>query len=455
MLIKVTAATQSATAITNSLKDDAKLHKTLVLATVMAKNNQSDPGCKKSILEPNLLGESSMRLPIEGLPYKVQNIVTTYAKALNCPIEFVLGAAMTAAAQAAGNRFYWSNGIHTCYPQFYTALVGDSTANKTASIRKMFMPLELADREAYRQWEQTTADMKKAEKARTPYRIGLMQDYTLEAYQDTLKFNPNGVTAYADEIISFFGNFDKYRGNGADEKFFLSVFGNYSDYKRTRRGEGVDLIPIPIVRIIGGVQPEILQPTFGNSTMLADGMLPRFLWYPVPEDFHFDETGEPIDTRQVEYDWNNVIQQLLNQKERIRLVFDSEAQKAYKEYKIEHSKAKNRKTLFGYKAAVCGKLEIYAIIWAMTSRLLRYAADNDGEGETLTITGFDMSYSLRCMGYFQESAMSVFHTIIGGNRHLKPADCIRGLADLIKNQSQFAESIGYSQQYVNKVLKEK
>ena len=110
------------------------------------------------LLDKDMLGATSPRLPIEGLPYQVQNIVTTYAKALNCPVEFVVGAAMAAAAQAAGNRFVWSNGQYTCYPQFYTALLGDSTANKTTSIRAMMKPLEQADRQAFNDWQQATAD---------------------------------------------------------------------------------------------------------------------------------------------------------------------------------------------------------------------------------------------------------------------------------------------------------
>lgn len=407
-----------------------------------------------SILDKDMLGAESPRLPIEGLPYQVQNIVTTYAKALNCPVEFVVGAAMAAAAQAAGNRFVWSNGQYTCYPQFYTALLGDSTANKTTSIRAMMKPLEQADREAYQLYEQAIIGKKNDEKARTPYQIGLLQDYTLEAYQDALKFNPNGVTALADEILSFFGSFNRYKANGVDEKFFLSTFGSYSDFKKSRRGAGLDMIPSPIVRVIGGIQPEVLQPTFGGSTMLADGMLPRFLWFAVPEDFRFDESGTTTTTHFVEADWNGIISRLLNHQDIVRLDFDNEAQQLYTNYKIEHSRAKNRKTLFGYEAAVCGKLEIYAIIWAMTSRILRAVAEEATIGNTLTIQGYDMQHSLKCMDYFQQTAMRVYHTITDGN-NLKTSDCIRGLGDMIKNQSQFADSIGVSHQYVNNLLKGK
>ena len=184
-------------------------------------------------------------------------------------------------------------------------------------------------------------------------------------------------------------------------------------------------------------------------------MLPRFLWYAVPEDFRFDETGTATTTHFVEADWNGIISRLLNHQDIVRLDFDNEAQQLYTDYKIEHSKAKNRKTLYGYEAAVCGKLEIYAIIWAMTSRILRAVAEEATIGNTLTIQGHDMQHSLKCMDYFQQTAMTVYRTITEGSLNLKPSDCIKGLGDLIKNQSQFAESIGYSQQYVSKVLKGK
>ena len=407
-----------------------------------------------SILPKDMLSTATTRLPIDGLPYKVQNIITTYAKALNCPTEFVTGAAMAAAAQAAGNRFVWSNGQYTCYPQFYIALLGDSTANKTTSIEKMMRPLEDRDRESFDQWIQATKDKKSDEKARTPYRIGILQDYTLESYQDALKYNPNGVTAYADEILSFFGNLNKYRA-GADEKFYLSAFANYSDYKKTRRGRGIELIPSPIVRIVGGIQPDVLSVTFAGSPMLSDGMLPRFLWYAVPEDFHFDETATLIDTKQAETDWSNIINNLFRHQGIVRLIFDQGALNVYNEYKIEHAKAKNRKTLYGYEASVCGKLEIYAIMWAMTSRILRYVSEDSETGDTLTILEYDMQHSLRCMEYFQHTAMMVYDTITDTSPNLRPRDCILGLKDIIRNQSQFAESIGYSQQYVSKVLKGK
>ena len=402
-----------------------------------------------SILDKDMLGSASPRLPIEGLPYQVQNIVTTYSKALNCPTEFVTGAAMAAAAQAAGDRFLWNNGVHKDYPQFYMAVVGDSTANKTGAIRKMFKPLVDADTVSLEQRREAVKGMSKDEKARMAYTINLLQDATTEAYQDALKFNDRGVTLSHDELLSFF-DFNRYR-RGNDEKFYCSMFANYDPYKIARKGNGIDYIQRPIVRVIGGIQPDVLATNFARSEMLSDGMLPRFLWCMAPDDFLLDAEGAITNTFQAETDWHNIIDRLLSQKGEVRIVFDNDALSVYNEYLRSHVLAKNAKSLYGYEAAVCGKLEIYAIIWAMTSRILRAAAEEATIGDTLTILGFDMRYSLRCMEYFRQTAMRVYDTITDGSVP-KKRDCILGLKDFIINQSQFAESIGVSQQYVSKVI---
>lgn len=401
-------------------------------------------------IDSNILTENIKRLPIDGLPYGVQEIINTYAKALNVPTEFVTGAAMSATAQAAGSRFYWSNGLYTNFPQFYTALLGDSTANKTTSIREMLKPIRLEDSRIFEQWKSETEGMKKDEKAKIPRKCLLLNDSTLEAYQKRLSDNPDGITVYNDELLSFFGNLTRYKPNSSDEKFYLTCFGNSESFTIARVGE-TTTIPHPIVRIIGGVQPEVLQPYFAGSMMLSDGMLPRFLWYTVPEDFKLEKIGEVTRTDEVQNSWGDIMHKLLSHPTMTRLVFDNEAQALYQNYKNSHIMAKNAKTLKGYEVAVCGKLEIYAIMWAMTSRLLRYAAEEVEAGDTMTILGYDMNYSLRCMDYFRQTAMSVYRIITEGAA-IPLKDRILALKGIIKNQSQFAKSIGVSQQYVNGIL---
>ena len=318
------------------------------------------------VLENLTLEAESAKLPIDGLPYEVQEVITTYARALNCPKEYVTGTAMLAASQAAGNMFVWRKGTHTCYPQFYVALLGESTVSKTGSIKVMMKPLVDETDRLYKEWKRTTADMKKEEAAKIPQKCHHVNEATLEAYQLKLSDNPQGITYLSDELLSYFGGLNKYNPNGADEKFYLTCFGNYDSFIRARVGE-TKCIENPIVRIIGGIQPDVLKPYFEGSTMLPDGMLPRFLWCEVPDDFLLDVTGESVEVKGVEETWRRIIHKLLDQNREVELVFDDKAWRIYTEYKIGHNKAKNDKTLYGYEASVCGKLEIYAIIWAFST----------------------------------------------------------------------------------------
>ena len=396
-----------------------------------------------------------LSLPLDGLPTKVQDIIRAKAEALNCPTEYITAAAMQAVSQAAGSRFYWDNGQYRNFPQFYTALVGDSTANKTSAIRTMLKPLVQADRSSVELWQLETAGMKPEERARHPYRINLVQDSTLEALQDTMKFNPDGVTAYNDEILSFFGNFDRYRGNGADEKFFLTAFANPEPFNKVRKGT-LDHIPQMIVRIIGGIQPEVLRTYFRRSAMLSDGMLNRFLWYYVPDDFLFDEQGKPTDTALEDRRWSEIVSSIISKQDIVKVSFDEYAEKMYQDYKNGHARQKNSKTLTGYEASVCGKLEVYAVMWSMTIRILRYALEGCPPWSEIYINDREMEYTLRCMDYFRRTAMKVFETITDDTASsMTWAEWTRigYLRGFYENQSAFGEVCGKDRQKVNDAIK--
>ena len=400
------------------------------------------------ILQRDMLGEESLHLPTNGLPYQTQEIVKTYAKALDCPTEFVVGAAMAAAGQAAGDRFSWSDGIHTNYPQYYSILVGSSTEGKSHAISKMFAPLEEADTISLAKRQEAITGKSKEEKARTPYITNILKDCTTEAHLSSLVYNSGGVTLIHDEAPTFF-TFNRYN-KGNDGKIYTSLFANNAPYNIARKGDGIITIPHPIVRVIGGIQPEVLSRNFANSEMIDDGMFARFLWFCKPDDFRKDESGVRIDTAYVGSLWRQLMWFIMERKQPVKVMFDANSTTLYNGFKNETVKGYNNKSLFGYELSVCGKLHIYAIMWSMTVAILRYAEQAD-TADVIYVREAEMSYTLRCMEYFRATAMKVYDTITAGNVP-KKRDCILGLKDYIVNQSQFAESIGVSQSYVNQVL---
>lgn len=430
-------------------------------ATAETTANENDTAKVQKLWE---LAKPALRLYLDGLDTQAQGIFNTSAAALDCPVVYIMGAAFTAIAQAAGNRFSWTNGQYTDYPQFYTALVGDSTTNKTGAINKMFKPLELSDRAAYDKYEQATETMKREDKARTPYKMGVLSDYTLEAYLDALKFNPDGVTARCDEILTFFGNNSRYKSDSQDEKFFLTYYGSYPDYKKTRRVTGPELIKEPKPRCIGGIQPKVIGTYFQgrNASMLDDGLLPRFLWF-CQDDFVHDEKGfaATVDTTETDNQWARIVHNVATRKDPVAVVFDTKAAELYQEFKNKHARAKNQKTLSGYEAAVCGKLEIHAIMWAMAVRIIRYGISPNIYDRVLKITEAEMAYTLRCMEYFRQTAMRVYD-IINTNTGTKSMSKGEWVRQGYKNgfignsgrgwQQQLAELMGIDRQKISDFL---
>lgn len=385
----------------------------------------------KTFLNPDF----SLKLPIDGLPCGLQGIILDYAKALNAPTEFVTAVAFQAIAQAAGNRFRWSNDLYTNFPQFYFALMGGSSDRKSTTMNNLFKPLSKIDDLKRKSWFADKSEDKK------PLEYNIIDDYTLEGLQLKLSHNPNGVTTFCDEILSFFGSFDKYRNGKTDEKFYLTAFATSKSYTVVRVSKELS-IENPIPRIIGGFQPDLVD-YFRGSKMLSDGMLPRFLWVFMPDDFIYENAK--IDIRGTSKQWENIINKIFYRQSLVNIIFDKNAQELYDRFKDKHCEERNKKVLFGYEAAVCGKLEIYAIMVAMVVCVARAAEDSKDFPDELVIYGKDMEYSIKCMDYFRKSAMQVYKMITGESSEKKIGkyEWVRiGLNNgWVLNQKQFAESV--------------
>ena len=70
-----------------------------------------------------------------------------------------------------------------------------------------------------------------------------------------------------------------------------------------------------------------------------------------------------------------------------------------------------------------------------------------------------MEYTIRCMEYFEQSAVAVYELIQGiapnSSKEMTQADILRMVKEKvgIKNQRAFAEGIGKDPSYVSRILK--
>ncbi|MFC4271829.1 DUF3987 domain-containing protein [Sneathiella chungangensis] len=120
-------------------------------------------------------------------------------------------------------------------------------------------------------------------------------DTTIEAMQDILSQNTDGLLLELDELSGWIGSMEKYssgKGPAADRAFWLSSW-NGGPYQVDRVVRGSTYIPNLSVNIIGGIQPDVIAKDAKKTP--DDGLMQRFLPIildnaTVGEDTVFDES---------------------------------------------------------------------------------------------------------------------------------------------------------------------
>lgn len=100
---------------------------------------------------------------------------------------------------------------------------------------------------------------------------------TIEALQEILVINRQGILIEHDELTGWIGSMDKYsgsRGANVDRAFWLTAF-NGGPHLVDRIGRGNKEIPNLSVCVLGGIQPDVIASDI--SKMQHDGTLQRFL----------------------------------------------------------------------------------------------------------------------------------------------------------------------------------
>jgi putative DNA primase/helicase len=107
-------------------------------------------------------------------------------------------------------------------------------------------------------------------------------DATTEELQHLLAGQPRGLLYVRDELTGWFGNHDRYGGNGGDRAFFLEAWngGAYTVDRVKHRGQPVR-ISRAALGIFGGMQPDRLGVALAGAD---DGLAARFAYiWPDPQ----------------------------------------------------------------------------------------------------------------------------------------------------------------------------
>lgn len=228
-------------------------------------------------LDKKNLSESEKTFPIDVFPNEVQEIILELHRKAKYPIEYLGGALLSAMATAIGTT-------HMCKldddkidcAMLWLVMIGNSSTNKTRSIKTFFEPIVQRDVQKYKDYQHELDQYFENDCiGKKPIcKKHIVKDYTQEALIKTLSENPKGLVAYVDEVRNWYKSFERYNKTGM-ENWYCEIWAQESiDYSRKSETIRVDK---PFFNVVGGLQPYYLSEFVGKSN-LNGGLIYRFLF---------------------------------------------------------------------------------------------------------------------------------------------------------------------------------
>lgn len=214
--------------------------------------------------------------PIDVFPDNVQKYIADCAATLGHNTDFMGSALLWMLSVIVGNSIkvqVKKGWVESCI--VWLAVVGRAGVGKTPAISSIIKPLvELNSREIreYRKMKEkyeayeklNKEDKANAVEVRKPNRSQfIVNDVTIEALVELHEENPNAVGVFKDELAGWIKDMNKYRAGG-DLEFHLSAFSNSPAYT-TRKTVKDNYIHSPIIPVLGGIQPAVLNQVFTDE----------------------------------------------------------------------------------------------------------------------------------------------------------------------------------------------
>ena len=262
----------------------------------------------------------------DKLPNSLRGWVQDIAERVQCPPDFPAVGAMIALATVVGRKI----GIRPKrqddwleVPNPWGAIIGRPGVMKSPALRESMRPLRNIEQKTFdgfneklHEWQrqQELAKLRReAEKVKIrkafskgnaidpdalsaeiddePHaRRYVVNDCSVEALGEILRYNPNGTLAYRDELIGLLKSLDK-EGNEGARGFFLSAWSGTDGYTFDRIGRGLNLrIEACCLSLLGSIQPAIIGGYLRQAVVAggADGLLSRFqllVWPDISNDW--------------------------------------------------------------------------------------------------------------------------------------------------------------------------
>ena len=244
--------------------------------------------------------------PSTLLPSPLSELVVEGANAIGCDESFIALPLLSCVGAAVGNtaRLVVKKGF-AVPPTIWSMIVGESGTAKSPAFKVAKAALQHHQKNLLEQYDAEMnayeLEREQHEAAKKEFRrskgVGdppsqpdhpkpkrcMVSDTTVEALAPMLTNNPRGVLLQRDELNSWFGSFNQYKGSkGADEGDWLSMFdGGSITVDRKGEGQRPTFVESALVSITGGIQPAILAKSMSREHR-DSGLASRFLFASPP-----------------------------------------------------------------------------------------------------------------------------------------------------------------------------
>ena len=238
------------------------------------------------------------------LPVAIRDAAIDLADRLQCPIDYLVVAMLSAAGAVLGNKVgifpYANDESWEVYPALWGGFVGDPGSKKSPSLQAAHVPLRHLENLASQRFAN---DMQAFEMAMDQHDLALaawnknkgvglkptppvepkreryiVHDSTYQALGVILADNPRGILALADELSGLLQSLDT-SGQEAARGFYLTGWSGTGGYSFDRIGRGSITLDRYCLSVFGGFQPDRIKAYVQLSqrgSSKNDGLLQRF-----------------------------------------------------------------------------------------------------------------------------------------------------------------------------------
>lgn len=421
---------------------------------------------EKTNIDGKLRLHEEVEFPIDGLPQFVQQYIKEIVRVYHCPIEFPTVASFSAIATTIGKRVIIYDGKYKNRVMLWFVNVAISGSNKTKPVKEVLRPLFEINKENYDKFEAEynlwKADKERDEASPPTFDQLMVGDCTEEARNKILQWSSHGVLGYYPEIKGYFDDMDRYNKGGFVDKLLRLFDGDHILINRKNDPKPA-VIADAFMNILGDIQPGLLSATFGNPQFMENGLNQRFL-FTMPQILEVPDREMISMNHDLVSGWSEAIKYIynFNLSEWGLITFSSECNELYDVYFKALKEKKNeilRNNGDAYLFSLYSKLQIQAQRLAGVVHLMRLI-NSPQNFNYRQVSAEEMEYTIRCMQYFEKSAIAVYEILCGkvpqrNNGKQTQAQTIRDFNKVIpiKNKTAFAEAIGKDPAYISRLLK--